>query len=404
MADFDGVVFEDKALFQFATFTKSAWFSSAEFQKEAEFTRTTFREEAVFIGARFKEKTWFRNVTFQGYTLFTGAVFGEAFFTRTTFQGEAMFDGAVFQTTAKFVGAQFHKSAFFIEAIFESEADFSISVFYGGAFFIQCSFSGMANFAYTTFDNQAIFINLSNGFPGYLVFLSTAFKKPTISQIIGYPLSRVSFMTTDIEGILLVPAREEEEDILDEIILKKGGQKSADGPSEEDLITQLKYQLGPYITRETLQFEYKLIRKCLEVNRMFTEAADFFVREMRLARQRLPRRNFLEKIAHCLYDILSRYGESINRPILFALSVNLLTPILLLLLPPPNSFDIAISRLSEYTKYLEAVFAVFMQVRSFKDIEFMKNVPVIIEILIRIFAIIILGNLFVAVKRRLERR
>jgi hypothetical protein len=262
----------------------------------------------------------------------------------------------------------------------------------------------MANFAYTTFDNQAIFINLSNGFPGYLVFLSTAFKKPTISQIIGYPLSRVSFMTTDIEGILLVPAREEEEDILDEIILKKGGQKSADGPSEEDLITQLKYQLGPYITRETLQFEYKLIRKCLEVNRMFTEAADFFVREMRLARQRLPRRNFLEKIAHCLYDILSRYGESINRPILFALSVNLLTPILLLLLPPPNSFDIAISRLSEYTKYLEAVFAVFMQVRSFKDIEFMKNVPVIIEILIRIFAIIILGNLFVAVKRRLERR
>jgi hypothetical protein len=165
--------------------------------------------------------------------------------------------------------------------------------------------------------------------------------------------------------------------------------------------------LGLYLTRETVQLEYKLIRKCLEANRMFTEAADLFVREMRLAREHLPKRNRFERLAHRIYELVSRYGESIDRPIKLALAFIALTPIFLLLYIPEVHMLLQAKPtdiLRKYLENLEAVAAIFMQIRSFKDFEFLKNAPVTIEMLIRIFAIVILGNLFVAVRRRLERR
>ncbi len=53
---------------------------------------------------------------------------------------------------------------------------------------------------------------------------------------------------------------------------------------------------------------------------------------------------------------------------------------------------------------LEAVSTVFVQIRSFKDFDFLTDAPIALEIVIRLFAIIFFGNLFVAVRRRLERR
>jgi hypothetical protein len=69
-------------------------------------------------------------------------------------------------------------------------------------------------------------------------------------------------MATDIEGILLVPAPVGNQEILDEIILKEIDQKRINDSGEENSIIQLKAMLGSFITRETLQLEYKLVRKC----------------------------------------------------------------------------------------------------------------------------------------------
>jgi len=137
---------------------------------------------------------------------------------------------------------------------------------------------------------------------------------------------------------------------------------------------------------------------------MFTEAAGLFIREMRLARKRLPKTNIFEKLAHYIYELASRYGESVNRPIILAITTILFTPILLLTYNPGISGPTPpYLLLTKYLENLEAVSAVFIQIRSFKDFNFLTNAPIAIEILIRIFAIIIFGNLFVAVKRRLER-
>jgi hypothetical protein len=74
----------------------------------------------------------------------------------------------------------------------------------------------------------------------------------------------------------------------------------------------------------------------LEENRMFTEAADLFVKEMRLARERLPKSKYFERLAHYIYEFFSRYGESIDRLIKLALSFIFLMPLPLLLLYNPG--------------------------------------------------------------------
>lgn len=255
--------FSKQTLFIGATFQGEASFEGAKFQGNARFLGAQFHGEAIFILAEFERQASFEVAKFQREALFDGA----------KFQVSARFEGAEFKGKASFFGVEFQGETIFDEAKIKGIATFERSTFNESASFARCSFSAIADFGYTTFEEQ-VFFRAAGGEQGYLIFFSTTFKKPRITQIIGYPLSRVSFMGTDAEGILLVPAEEGNENIL----------------------------------------------------------------------------------------------------------------------------------FSKYLENLEAVSPVFTQIRSFKDFDFLKNAPVTIEILIRILALIIFGNLFVAVRRRLERR
>jgi uncharacterized protein YjbI with pentapeptide repeats len=395
--DFSGKNFDYPTFFIAATFKEKVIFDSATFNRQVFFDGAVFHQEAGFLGTKFQQNAWFRGTQFQKDAYFEGALFKRV----------VTFGGASVLGNAEFSGSVFRSSVRFNLAKFNGIADFMFSIFYGGAYFMDCSFKKYADFSFSTFHNQ-VFFKTSKYERGYLVFLSTTFKNPRITRIIGYPLSRISFMATDIEGILLVPAPVGNQEILDEIILKEIKQKRINDSGGENSIIQLKEMLAPYITRETLQLEYKLVRKCLEENRMFTDAADLFVKEMRLARECLPKNKYFERLAHYVYEFFSRYGESIDRLIKLALSFIFLMPLPLLLLYNPGVHMLQqispFGMLLKYLENLEAVAAVFMQIRSFKDFRFLENAHVTIEILIRIFAIIIFGNLFVAVRRRLERR
>jgi uncharacterized protein YjbI with pentapeptide repeats len=418
-ARFENTKFEQDVIFLKAIFSKKGYFIEAKFQKEAAFDDSSFSgdlhfrrasfHKASFIGVVFKEIADFANARFMGPAYFYISKFqGETNFKETEFFHIAGFSKAKFEKNVYFIEAKFFKTAWFNNALFQGMAEFGGSEFHESVSFMDCQFNSLAIFTFSVFYKEAFF-KTSESSSGYLIFLASYFQSPKNVQIIGYSFSRVSFVLTDIEGVIWIPMRREDKYILDDKLLRL-----LEGKYPRDLLTdnpditlKLVSILNPYINRESVIQEYKRIRKCLESNKMFTEAADLFIREMELARKFLSwRRNFFEKIAHFLYDIFSRYGESINRPVLFVLGVNFLAPILLLLLfPPLDSFDTAISRLSEYPKYFQAVLAVFMQIKSFADPELgLKNIPLIIEILIRIFAIIIFGNLFVAVRRRLERR
>ena len=424
--DFTGAEFQDVAEFTMAEFQKTPTFNRAKFKTGAEFIRTKFQGGATFVGAEFEgdglfdEAEFHNEAYFRGVKFLSEARFAEVEFQRYTdfenakFLKVARFYGTKFLYSAKFYGAEFRESAFFEEAKFSGGAIYNNVTFDGSVYFIKCSINTLIDFSFSTFNRQVLFRAAEDN-QGYLVFFSTIFREPKITYIIGYPLSRVSFLLTNIEGIQLVPARAGNEEILDGILLRivesaKAGRSgvgisTGNIPAENKAeIRELAKRLEPYLTPETVHAEYKRIRKCLEANRMFTEAADLFIKEMRLARKLLRKTNVFERLAHHIYEFVSRYGESVNRPIILAIATTLLASILLLPYNPGIGGPVPLHLLlTKYLENLEAVSAVFFQVRSFKDFSFLAKAPIAIEILIRVLAIIIFGNLFVAVRRRLER-
>jgi len=132
---------------------------------------------------------------------------------------------------------------------------------------------------------------------------------------------------------------------------------------------------------------------------MFNEASELFIREMRLARKRLKNfRGFFEWLAHQLYDWLSKYGESIFRPVFWMILTVLFTGLYITLrsrIPTP------------FLENLGKVMSVFLQLKSFKDLG-IADIPqtelLWLEIGVRAFSVVLLGNLFIALKRRLERK
>jgi uncharacterized protein YjbI with pentapeptide repeats len=399
-----GATFKERAEFGETTFKETVNFTGSMF-RDVNFTKAVF-QEAYFSNAIFKEKAYFSEAVFKEGTYFVEATFKEsAYFSMVTFQ-DANFSKATFQN------AHFTKARF-------KEAYFRESVFLGGAFFRDCRFDVVADFSYACFDEQ-VFLRRSNDngkqATFVLIFPFTIFKKPRLVQIQDYPLSKVSLIGTDVLDVLLIPTREKEERILDEILLaeseKKGNAITQDyepimaihevSPKKDPMEIAMR-SLSPYLSFRGLIAEYRVVRKCLETNRMFTEAANLFVREMKLARRDLSwRRDLFEKVAHYLYELISRYGESINRPILLSLaSIILMANILFL-----SNLGFTIDYLSYLPRYLEAVSSVFMQIRSFKDFDFLENMPFILswEMVTRVTSITFIGNLFIAIKRRLERR
>jgi len=387
-AEFSGVIFQENADFTGVAFQYGVEFHMSQFHKNVSFNNAKLEKRGIFNLTEFKDIVYFIKAEFEEDVFFYGATFNEVFFIKCRFSSSIDIRNSTFNKWVTFIDVTFN----------------------GDVYFTDCRFNSLINFRYCAFNKQARFIAAEDN-QGYLGFLSTIFREPKTIYIIGYPLSKVSFLLTNIEGIYLVPARTGNDEILDETLMRmveseKAGGSDGGNPTDNTpkMIREFAKELESYLNPETVHAEYKLIRKCLEANRMFTEAADLFIKEMKLARKLLRKTNVFERLAHHIYEFVSRYGESVNRPIILAIATTLLASVLLLPYNPGIDGPIPLHLLlTKYLENLEAVSAVFFQVRSFKDFSFLAKAPIAIEILIRVLAIIIFGNLFVAVRRRLER-
>jgi len=412
--DLIGFVFPRRILLQ-RTFTKDVYFDQATFKQDAIFTFAKFLGYACFREARFSSVTSFIGAEFSGYAEFEvadflghadfdgakfsgGAGFGGArfsgrtLFSSTEFSGHAQFDGAKFLGRADFEAAQFSGDAEFTEAEF-SETDFGRSTFSRSAIFVGCSFGKLANFGSASFDGPAQFVKGGKDQADPVLLLHrVTFKMPKATQFCGYPLSKISFAATDITDILLVPANGDQDRILDEILIERPEVSKRDEP-----LDIAKRSVGGLVSTYSLIAEYKLLRKCLESNRMFTEAADIFVREMKLSRKRLTWRDSGEIVAHQLYSWVSRYGESINRPVLLSLVTIVASAMIL-----KHVCSCGVS--PNLWTYLAAVSSVFFQIKSFSNFPFLSNLSPIPELLLRLTSLTLLGNFYIALKRRLERK
>ena len=152
--------------------------------------------------------------------------------------------------------------------------------------------------------------------------------------------------------------------------------------------------LDPYLSQETVLAEYRNIRKSFENNRTFAEASELFIREMQMLRENL---SISEKVVHCIYDGLSRYGESFLRPSMLLIGAIFTLPIALNLSNLLNGAPVS-ALFENYWSNVEATTKLFFQL-PIKDHKYGMW-----EIAIRILSIILLGNMFIAFRRRLERK
>jgi len=403
--DFTGAIFpvmqfssEEKPL----KVKKSIDFSGASFQK-GDFTGAEF-QETYFVGAKFQRAS-FKGAEFHKWANFSYAEFQEV-----------SFKGAKFQR-ASFKGAEFHGTAILEFVLRKNQS--------------TCT----ANFEFAKFESQVSFKPELHD--GALLFYMTEFRDPRKVTIV-VPLSVVSFLQTDLTDVTLVPSERSkkisDQRILDEKLWeyhKSTKRKDRSESWEEKSSGSIRMILGIVgrflrgttekgaflsnsekeaykilrnrLARELVIAEYKNIRKCLEANRMFTEASSLFIREMRLARSRLSWRkigDISEKIAHYAFDILARYGESMGRPILWSFLVIFLSSLYLAWVSHPSEAIPSLFRI------MGIVTSVFFQIRSLGDFfnEMYAGQLLGLEILIRLSSVLLLGSLFIALKRRLERK
>ena len=136
-----------------------ACFTRAEFHGETDFAQVKFSDKAIFTGATFHGVTSFCEATLSG-AAFDGATFAnKTEFVAATFSGNAVFKEARFSDTAEFMRATFSKNARFNEATFSGVTDFSWAAFSDGALFSQTNFATVAMFLQCVFEGYTSFEN-----------------------------------------------------------------------------------------------------------------------------------------------------------------------------------------------------------------------------------------------------
>jgi len=408
--DFGGFFFPEPICdFKNEHFKKEAWFRNATFDGEALFYGATFSRGASFHEATFIGDASFQNVTFTGMASFHAATFtGKAWFDSAKFSEIALFDSARFSEIALFGGATFPGIASFQDATFGRDAWFSGATF-KNAFFKRTLFLGTAALE-ARFDRIAVFervvfqrdtIESSDltmatqnstrlpvaSFDGAYVsegaevrFIQQREYRADLDVERNFGIDRVSFLNVDLERFNFQE-------------VEWGRLHGRRAVIEEALMGRPPFE---HVTPEQVRQIYARLRANQEKAFRYAEAGDFFIGEMDMRRRWLRDRGsgaFPERFLLWLFSGLSKYGESLTRPALATVIVIMGLAGLRLVLGEPSEWRFC-QPLSVEESLIRSV-ASFFQLRS---------TTIWTDILERLVSIPILGVLFIALRRKLERR
>jgi len=353
----------------------------------------------------------FTGLVFPRPVNFTSHVFSKpVFFDRCIFENEAIFSEVTFREEACFREVKFRKGARFVEATFQEKADFS------GA-----GFQEETHFEEAKFERHVILshIILPQGPPNFSIYMENVrFPDPALVNFYKTNLSWFSFLGTDIRRLDLRDVmwyREKRRYIIAaELDLRKN---------------LLRFQAGiPFheYSPDDVAQAYRDLRANFEEHKRYAEAGNFFIGEMDAERMRplyddiwnsrfpisdlhrhaqshdgawrilysVVARLRVNLSLHGIYMILGRYGESILRPISWSIVV--ITSFALL----AGSELASIDRLP-----LEKLCHAFrnMILRNILLFFQMKEVTNLGDLCERLLGVLLLGIMFIAIRRRLER-
>ena len=464
-AEFISTVFLDGAYFDGTRFEGRASFGDAKFKEGVDFNRALLEDQVDFIGANLLGWTKFNNAVFKKSTKFMGAKFESTDFDHVSFEDVAEFNTAVFQDV-RFRETKFQRTAVFHAATF-GRAKFDGATFEEMAIFTDTVFQRDTHFGGTKFSRlimnpipqeqkESAVVVSGAVFSGAVEldwsgFLNPQSKRSTLLRLwdctfeaqgranlkgamgcvslLGTDLSKISFSEEDwserpdLTGRLRPKKRRTvlEERIL-EVMVK----------NPKDVHVWLRD-----VNADAVAQLYRMLRDNYEASRRYAEAGDFFVGEMEILRQyktvqmgvrredmekalsedRLPfsyvptRRSLLDPYRILLlepYRILALYGESIRNPFLASISVILAFAALRVVVPAvlsPNPAVYLSSRWAHGTAdilwaasricaHFENSLLTFFQLRGNTSLDLWE----------RLISAPVLGLLFLAIRRKLERR
>ena len=454
VAKFDGCEFQKVTYFDEATFGGVASFVGSKFKEMVQFKRAKFHKETEFINSSFKMSDFggtefnkdvvFLNTKFLGLTRFTGTLFNETRFERVVFNGPVWFQFTRFKKDILFLGTKFRRGVSFIDSMFYGDKAYFQATFHKGAYFARTIFRS-ALFIHTTLHDAAYFVNCVFIGPTLFHNIHTT-TKGEILKFIGNPSKGISDLqqflngldTTDKEKLESFWGKDFEQlkTIMrnGKIALKMVSFKETDmvfvkflnvewdrkrigiGPLRMERIVIYDEKLLENSVRrgdyETVAHIYWGLRHNYEKSGRYAEAGDFYISEMEMRRlQNSPpplrkgskmtiwerirwtilswgwwRRNLLSPLA--IYKYLSLYGESYVLASLWIFITVLLFTFLRAHLPSQGGQSTGL-----LDNLARSIFALF-QLRGEETID---NIE-------RIIGAILTGNLFIALRRRLERR
>lgn len=267
--------------------------------EDPDFSDTLFNRPAIFQGFSFVKWARFNSSTFSQIAYFHKAAFSEnASFALTTFATASFFHDATFSSPVNFEGATFSAPAIFFRASFHTVADFSSTAFFRALFeeakffdraiFSSARFSENSDFNSATFSKRCDFSSCS--FAAASLFVNTKFVANT-----SFADARFESKVPDFRGATLHEATE---------------WHGVTWPQPPNTKTDAQDQVYAY---ERLKQEMERLKK-------HADEQDFFRRELR-ARRGLARVWSSARALNLLYQILSDYGNSISRPLLWLFGV-----------------------------------------------------------------------------------
>lgn len=368
---------------------KDVYFKSAVFRKDVSFGDVRKGKEIIFQG-----NANFNLAIFQGYTSFDDATFrGNVWFVGATFKGRVGFDNATFEGYAWFVGSIFEGDAFF------SEIQLSAGLILNN-FIIEKRFTLNPNYVEQTTNVDEL--NTS------LVEISDPIIKQDGKMVISGNLGKVT--SNLITGISLLDTDLTRVDFVDETWPIENGKPSGRKIiiDEVFLTRQIEQEIEtPYaartrVTQNQVAQTYRRIRKNYENAKRYSEAGDFLIGELEVTRkyrqgssgasQRRPWTD-PKRSLFSLYYALGKYGESIGIPLTWSIILILLAAELHTFLTwnPAKKTHILIQYINSLSKTILAFFPFSGLQDSF-------------DFTIRSVGTLLLALIFIALRRKLERR
>ncbi len=441
-------------------FKNSIVFGNSIFEKDIVFMESTFEGLSIFGNLTFKGKVDFSKAIFKKKAEFSGLIFEkETFFNNTKFNN-IVFEKTIFKSITKFDDIEF-ELLIFSECIFEyishfknKQSDRGFAVFYKCSFghkevIIENFLLSRTSFLKTDVRDVLILCDTENNkilsheilnfkecilikevdeeldkiisgecnnYDNLMLKLQKLFE---IEKEKPYDLT-IIFITKVLPKLRLSLKRIIKKRIIDVIILKReiNSKKlklivSINIPitfrmlfiylylkiykSLEKLDERYRYIykiIAKDLNYKSVLAEYRNLRLSIENNRTYVEASELFKKEMELIKEKS---GIFEKIIIWFYGKISNYGESIFMPFFWTIYVIFVTPFIVLDL---NYMLGNFPQDYTYTNCLFDTLRAFFQLGIKDNDSLMYNY----EWLIRIISLILLGNIFIAIKRRLERK